>query len=77
MSGPVACGLLSGLVCLQVPTQQTVFIGVCAGQGWCLCVYLPVNADVPPRAHGVSSVCAWVAEPVDQCALVGREGACE
>lgn len=57
LSGPVACGLLSDLVCLQMPTQlcaDCVYLCVRARacQGWCLCVYLPVNADVPPIAHG-------------------------
>lgn len=62
LSGPVARGLLSDLVCLQVPTQlcaDYVYLCVCACQGWCLCVKLPVNADVPPSVHG-GSVCAYV-----------------
>lgn len=66
LSGPVARGLLSDLVCLQVPTQlcaDYVYLCVCAHAcmhvGTGVCVYLPVNADVPTSAHA-GSVCAYV-----------------
>lgn len=73
----MAHALLSSRGCLQVPTQlyvdyvDCVYLCVCACRGWCLSVCLPVNAEVPPRAHGVSA-CAYVAELMYQCALVPK-----
>lgn len=72
LSGPMAHAPLSSPGCLQMPTQldiDYVYLCVCACRGWCLSVCLPVNADVSPRAHGVS-VCACVTEVMYQCALV-------
>lgn len=58
LSGPVARGLLSDLVCLQVPTQlcaDYVYLCVCVhvGAGVFVCTYLLMLMYLPAHMEGL------------------------